>query len=125
MKQEERIVSSYQFDTGNVPSYVYDEIRILNENPIFNPDTKPYQFIDKIKSSTRNHGWHFQVGDDYYLALQHRIHGSTECISIYKTDKKQNFSGDMESIKSYISYVDIEYVVDKFVKEDLGIQLNN
>lgn len=122
---KEKIIRSTQFTTGNIPSKYWEQIREHNENPTFNPSTKPYKFIEKIKSDTRNHGWLFSVGDDYYLALQHyALGGATECVSIYESDKKQSFSVDNEPIKKYITYVDIETVVDMFVQNELGISLN-
>ena len=119
----EKIVSAKQFETGNVPSQIFDNIKHLNENPIFNPDTKPYKFVAKMNSDTRNHGWHFSVGEDYYLAMQHRCHGATECISLYRSDKKQSFDSGWQPIKQYITYVNVEHVVDMFVQEELGLSL--
>ena len=119
----EKIVTARQFDSGNVPPRIWDEIRKKNENPTFENKTKPYEFIEPIKTDTRNHGWLFKLDDSnhYFIALQHQIYGASECISIFKSDKKQNFNIS-ETIKSYLSYVDIEYIVDKFVKEELKIE---
>lgn len=122
---KEKIIKSSQYETGNIPSWDWDKVRELNENPNFEPASKPYKFVDKIKSSTRNHGWHFQIEDDYYLAIQHRINGATECVSIFSTDKKQNYYGGTQALKEYITYVDIESAVDRFVNEELGIKQNN
>jgi len=119
-----RVISSKSYPSGNVPSWDFDAAREFNENPTFNPRTKPYAFIDKIKTNTRNHGWHFEYDGEYYLAMQHRTFGSSECISIYKTDKKQNFNTNMNALRSYLTYVDVETVVDKFFAEELGIVID-
>lgn len=119
-----KIVSSRQFETGNVPHATFLEIREENENPKFDPDSKPYKFVEKIKTNTRNHGWLFEIDDNYYMALQHQVYGASECISIYASDKKQNWNVSQIPLKRYVSYVDVEYIVDKFVREELGIEFN-
>jgi len=121
MKTKEKIISARQFKSGNIPEQIWNKIRQKNENPVFDKKTKPYEFIECIKTDTRNHGWLFKINNtnQYFTALQHQIYGASECISIFRSDKKQNFDPSSKPLKSYLSYVDIEYIVDKFVKEEL------
>lgn len=121
----ERIITARQFESGNIPNKYVNQIRELNENPIFDPATKPYTFISKIKSDTTNHGWLFEVGDQYYIALQHKYYLQTQYVSIFLSDRKQTFDAGQQPLAQYVTYVDIEAAVDRFVKEELGIELNN
>jgi hypothetical protein len=111
-----RVFKSSDFETGNVPYDMWKDIREYNESPVFT-EIKQYKFIEKIKSDTRNFGWLFEFEEKYYIALQHKIHNCTDCVSIYTSDKKQTFDGSMMPIVTYVTYVDLELAADKFTNE--------
>ena len=122
-----RVISSREYNdneyrSGVVPSGDYNAARMFNENPSFDPETKPYKFIAPIKSQTRNHGWHFQMKEtgEYFLGLQHRLFGATEYVSIFHTDQKQNFNpAKQKAIIRYPTAVDIETVVDDWIAKGM------
>jgi len=118
----QRIISSTDFKTGNIPFHLYNEIRQFNENPVFDPTTKPYKFINKVKSSTNSYGWHFEYEGKFYIALHYKMK-YTEHISIYQTDKKQKYNASFIPLKTYIGYVDIETVVDMWLNEKFGLKI--
>jgi len=115
-----RVISSRDYETGNLPSCDFDSARVFNENPTFDSELKPYKFIGPIKSNTRSHGWHIQMKDtsEYLLVLQHREGRATECVSIYHTDGKQTYNPAKQNpIVSFTTAVDCETVFDKWLQE--------
>lgn len=122
-----RIISSRDYEHGFVPSLEFEAARKFNEEPTFDPETKPYKFVNKVKTNTRSHGWHFEIDHEYFIALQHRIYNTSECVSIYKTDSKQTFDAyTMTPLAVFVSAVDIETVVDEWAaKYILENEINN
>lgn len=114
----EKLVSTKQCESGNLTEQQKILVREINENPSFDPKTKPYKFIKKLKSNTDNHGWIFIYKGKVFIALKTWLRRLYDCVIIYPADDKGKFESSIKNeIVRYPNIVDIEYAVDKFVKD--------
>jgi len=117
----QRIIKASEFREGYIPHNLQAEVRRFNENPTFDKKTKPYTFVGKIKSSTKNYGWQIEYEGQYFMIMNHKDRYS-EFVSVFECDKKQKYDL-FGALKTYPMYVDIETVTDMWFEEHFGIKI--
>lgn len=114
--EKEKILSSRSQRFGNLSESQKEVARYINENPTFDIKKKEYTYIKNFKTNTPNHGWIFEFNGKIFAAMQLWIHRQDEMVIIFNADQKGNFSiATNNEVVRYMSIVDIEYAVDKFV----------
>jgi len=113
-----RIITSRECKYGNLSEFQKEQAKAINENPSFDAKLKPYRYIKNFKSNTKNHGWLFEFNGKIFAAMQLWISQLGESVIIFNANQKGDFSISKDNeVTQYLTYVDIESAVDKFVTE--------
>ena len=111
-----RIINSSELPRGYMNEWERASMRKFNENPQFDNETKPYNFISKIKSNTDVHGWLFEYAGSIYAATQKLMFRGPETVHIYNASDKGKFDV-MKYIGKIERICDIETAVDRWVAD--------
>lgn len=111
---ETRIISPTVLERGYMDEWQRAFMKKFNENPTFNNEDKPYNFIKPVKTNTNVHGWIFEYNDKLYVATQLLKWRGPESVLIYNATKKGEFKCT-EEIADIPLMCDIETAVDQWV----------
>ena len=94
-----------------------------NMNPIFDKDSKYWDLIKVLKSTTKVVHWLIKMHHNYYVVSQHKLFQIGEVCSIFEANKKGQYDS-LNPIVIYNRYLDLESACDRFAQEYMAMLIN-
>lgn len=118
-----RNIKTNEFKGGICWDWEKKRVWWRNTHPEFNADSKYWNLIKVLKSTTHVVHWLIKMNRRYFVVLQSQIYKLDEVCSVFEADSKGRYDS-LNPIAIYQGYIDIESAVDRFSQEYMAMLIN-